>query len=199
MWSKGAHVVLRYVEPVGVVGALPMTVLADAGVVTVLYMAGGSTCAWPTVDGRPVRDLPLDARWTGEWGWAEREWHGRGILIVHREGNGFSLWHFLNDDGSFAGWYVNLEQPWVRTELGFDTRDHTLDLWVEPGGEWRWKDEDELESAVASDWYSRAEADAIRAEGERVLAEWPFPTGWEGWRKPEGWEPAKLPPRWDAV
>jgi|1186.fasta_scaffold88321_1 hypothetical protein len=199
MWSKHSHVVLRYVEPVGVVGALPMTVLADAGVVVVLYMAGGATCAWPTVDRRPVRDLPLDERWGGEWDWAERQWQGRGLLIVHREGNGYALWHFLDDDGSFAGWYVNLERPWVRTGRGFDTRDHTLDLWVEPDGEWRWKDEDELESAVAHHWYSPAEADTIRAEGERVLAEWPFPTGWEDWREPDGWEPAKLPPGWDAV
>jgi hypothetical protein len=199
MWSKGSQVIVRYVEPVGVVGALPATVLADAGVVVVLFVAGGATCAWPTVNGRPARELPLEERWSGEWGWAEREWRGPGLLIVHREGNGFALWHFVNEDGSFAGWYVNLERPWVRTELGFDTRDHTLDVWVDANGGWRWKDEDELESAVAHGWFSRAEADTFRAEGERVVAEWPFPTGWEDWREPEGWEPATLPPGWDAV
>jgi hypothetical protein len=199
MWSKGAHVVLRYVEPVGVVGALPTTVLADAGVVVVLYMAGGATCAWPTVDGRPIRELSLEDRWSGRWGWAEREWHGPGLVIVHREGNGYALWHFVDEDGAFAGWYVNLERAWVRTDLGFDTRDHTLDAWVEPNGDWRWKDEDELESAVEHGWYTREEAETFRAEGERVLAQWPFPTGWEDWREPEGWEPATLPAGWHAL
>ena len=43
------------------------------------------------------------------------------------------------------GWYVNLQLPFRRTELGFETMDLVLDLIVDPDGSWRWKeDEDEL-------------------------------------------------------
>ena len=199
MWSKGSHIVLRYVEQSGVVSAFPLTVLADAGVVLVLYLAGGATIAWPTVDGRPIREAPLADSWTGTWGSALRTWHGPGLLIVHRAGNAYALWHFVDEAGEFSGWYVNLERAWERTELGFDTRDHTLDLWVEPSGEWIWKDEDELESAVAHGHYGPEEAETFRAEGERVIAQWPFPTGWEDWREPDGWVPAELPEGWDSI
>ena len=30
--------------------------------------------------------------------------------------------------------------------------------------------------------FTSQDVTAIRAEGERVLAEWPFPTGWEEWQ-----------------
>ena len=36
--------------------------------------------------------------------------------------------------------------------------------------------------AVRYGHHTAADAAAFRAEGERVLAEWPFPTGWEDWR-----------------
>ena len=48
-----------------------------------------------------------------------------------------------------------------------------------PDGTYRWKDEDELEQAAA---LGIVDAAAVRAEGQRVLEEWPFPTGWEDWR-----------------
>ena len=44
-----------------------------------------------------------------------------------------------------------------------------------------------------------ASADAIRAEGERVTGERPWPTGSENWRPPSGWEPLSLPHDWDAA
>lgn len=200
MWSKGSHVVLRYVEPRhGAVGAYPMTVLADGGIAVVLYLAGGATIAWPAVNGRPIREAGLEERYTASWSWQARPWEGRGLLIVHREGNDYAIWHFVEDDGTFASWYVNLERDWQRTELGFDTRDHTLDLWVDPDGSWRWKDEEELEAAVQHGHHTREEADTFRAEGERVIAQWPFPTGWEDWLEPDGWEAAALPDGWDSV
>ena len=42
-------------------------------------------------------------------------------------------------------------------------------------------------------------AAAIRAEGERVMAEQPWPTGWEHWRPPPQWEPLPLPEGWNVV
>ena len=89
------------------------------------------------------------------------------------------IYHFWRDGGELEHWYVNFERPLRRTPLGFDTFDEKLDLIVRPDGRYRWKDEDELEQAAAA---GLLDAAAVRAEAARVLAEWPFPTGWEDWR-----------------
>jgi hypothetical protein len=70
---------------------------------------------------------------------------------------------------------------------------------VQPNGTWHWKDEDELEEAVGLGIWTAAEASAIRAEGERVIAAAPWPTGWEDWRPPAAWGPLGLPRDWHVV
>jgi hypothetical protein len=55
------------------------------------------------------------------------------------------------------------------------------------GAVWSWKDEATLEAWVEKGRFTEAEARAIRAEGERVLAAWPFPTGWEDWTPDPSW------------
>ena len=77
--------------------------------------------------------------------------------------------------GSDAGhrrllkYFVNLEEPYRRTEVGFDTQDHTLDVEITPDLAWRWRDEAELENHVTEGFYTAALAVAVRAEGQRVI------------------------------
>jgi hypothetical protein len=49
-------------------------------------------------------------------------------------------------------------------------------------GTWRWKDEDDFAEAQRLGVFTPAETARVRAEGERVLAARPWPTGWEQWR-----------------
>ena len=100
---------------------------------------------------------------------------------------------------AFERWYVNLERPLVRSAVGFDLDDLFLDLLVEPDRSHRWLDEDELEQALEAGLLTTEDAAAARAEGERVLAEWPFPTGWENFRPESRWELPELPAGWDVV
>jgi len=96
-------------------------------------------------------------------------------------------------------WYVNLQTPTVVRDDRVDTTDQALDIVVSPSGEWRWKDEDELDEAVELGIWTEREAAVIRAEGERVLEARPWPTGWESWRPPEAWGPLGLPRDWHVV
>jgi uncharacterized protein len=137
-------------------------------------------------DGRRLR-IPAD-EWTLEPGTTSRE-----ALALTRPGAAHSIYLFW-DDGRFSHWYVNLEEPLRRNAVGFDTFDHKLDLIVEADGAWRWKDEDELEEAARR---GILDAAAVRAEGERVLAAWPFPTGWEAWRPDPAWPVPQLPAGWE--
>lgn len=60
---------------------------------------------------------------------------------------------------------------------------------------WAWKDEDDFAEAQALGILDPAAA-AIRAEGETVIAERPWPTGWEEWRPDPAWTPPPLPDGW---
>jgi predicted RNA-binding protein associated with RNAse of E/G family len=120
----------------------------------------------------------------------------RDQICVARPGRAHSVYVFWDDDGQVEHWYVNFEQPLRRTLVGFDTFDEKLDLIVRTDGSYRWKDEDELEQAAAA---GLLDADEVRAEAQRVLEEWPFPTGWEDWRPDPSWPRPRLPQGWDHV
>ena len=109
-----------------------------------------------------------------------------------------SVWLFWDDDGAFRNWYVNLERPHVWHAGGCDTRDTLLDVVCDAPRLWRWKDEDELEVAVAVGAMTRDDANGVRAEGERIAAaierwESPFADGWERWRADPTWQAPELP------
>jgi predicted RNA-binding protein associated with RNAse of E/G family len=83
--------------------------------------------------------------------------------------------------------------------------DHLLDIVISPDrSEWRWKDEDEFQEAVAIGVYSTEKARAIRAEGEGVIGRLetgksPFWDSWEKWSPPAGWGIPALPAGWDKI
>ena len=129
---------------------------------------------WELVDGRTSRDQ----------------------VCVARRGRAHSIYLFRGDDGALEHWYVNFERPLRRTPLGVDTFDEKLDLIVRPDGSSVWKDENELEQAAAA---GLLDAAAVRSEAARVLAEWPFPTGWEDWRPDPSWPVPELPDGWERV
>jgi Protein of unknown function (DUF402) len=123
----------------------------------------------------------------------------RPQLRITRRGDPFSVFLFQHEDGSLRGWYVNLERPQRRTGLGFDYEDELLDVWVPSGGPPELLDEDELAEAVQRGFVTTERAAEIQATAEGILANPPWPTGWEEWRPEPGWQIPVLPPRWDTV
>ena len=189
--TVGETLVLRYWKGGDPVGALPARVVSTDG--PVAWVAPGTPVQWPGVGGRMIREASLEERFRGPWHSVGLAWQGDGVLIVGRPGRAHSIWLFRGE----SGWYVQLEQPWHPWRLGFDTEDHALDVLAQPDGSWYWKDEDELETAVQVGFFTPDQAAAIRGEGEAVVAEWPFPTGWEDWRPDPTWPLPALPDDWD--
>ncbi|HEY2777624.1 MAG TPA: DUF402 domain-containing protein [Gaiellaceae bacterium] len=126
-------------------------------------------------------------------------WEQTHVLRFMREGDGHTVELFWDTEWSFLGWYVNLQAPLIIRGHRFDTTDWALDVWVEPDGAWRWKDEDDFARAQELGVFDADEAARIRAEGERVIAAQPWPTGWEDWRPPGDWKPLELPAGWHVV
>src|SRR5262249_37613383 len=71
----------------------------------------------------------------------------------------------------FNGWYVNLEAPFVRTEIGVDTTDNSLDLVIAPDFTWRWKDEQLTQPLEDMEVFTRANTEAFYAVGRAVIAD----------------------------
>jgi len=186
LWKPGDVVVWRDTWRGQIFGLSPLRVVADGPAATALYLAEGTSF---TFHGWPWGEHPYDGK----------RWTGHGVLILHRHGTAHAIWHFWRgEERRFAAWYVNLQAPFVRDGHAFDSHDHELDLVVRPDGSWQWKDEEALQDWVRRGRFTEEEVTEIRAEGERVLAEWPFPTGWEEWEPDPSWPVPELRDDWDA-
>lgn len=138
-------------------------------------------------------------------GWAQgtaptdHVWERTHSLRFMRSGDAHTIEVHWNESWEPLCWYVNLQAPLRVEGSRFDTTDQALDIVVDPDGAWAWKDEDELAALVALGAFDEALAAEIRAEGERVIAAKPWPTGWEAWRPPPEWTPLALAEDWDVV
>ncbi|HEX5918126.1 MAG TPA: DUF402 domain-containing protein [Nocardioides sp.] len=154
---------------------------------------------WKPADGRSTREVPLAERFTVALAPVISRWQGGGVLRIAPTGRPWSVWLFWEDDGAFAGHYINLELPHRRSDGETATRDLTLDLWLEPGGVLWLKDADEVEAAVACGRYSVDTAAEIRAVAEWARHElveggdWPLDAEWTTWRPPTDWTVPALP------
>ena len=159
------QVLFRFVWPWRVFSAIPATVVELTPARTALWIAPGTRVRWPS--GQRVAIAELRA---GEWAHEEAEWYG-GRLMLHERDAAHSVYVQWGRTGEFLGWYVNLEEPWRETALGFDTTDHLLDIWIDPDRSWRWKDEDHLAEAVEVGLFTREQADGVRAKGNAQSSE----------------------------
>ena len=165
----------------------PVIVVRDEPGLLVSYLA----------EGAPFRFPP--GRWptpSGLHPWHGRScWQGHGTLMLQRPGEMHAIWHFWEGpERRFAGWYVNLQRPFRRTDVGYDTQDLELDIWIPHGGAWEWKDEAVLDQRVREGRFTAAQMDDVRAEGRRIAGELDAGRRWwdEAWAE---WSPD---PDWPA-
>lgn len=166
-------------------------VVEDSPSLLALYMPGGSPLAY-------AEDF-----FGAPHPWSSRSrWEGYGVLQLQRPGNMHAVWIFWHGDTrEFHGWYVNLQEPFRRTERGFDTQDLELDIVVELDGSWRYKDDEMLETWVERGRWREPEISAIRREGAAIAAEleagrrW-WSDDWASWEPDPGWKMPALPGDW---
>jgi hypothetical protein len=174
----------------------------DRGLLT-WTAAGSEVMHRTTLTGESIRKMSLRERDITASMLSPRTWRDHHVLILTPPAEAYSIWWFFDIEGTFEGWYVNLEAPGRRWSGGLDIMDHALDMWVEPDLSWEWKDEDELAERIDHpSYWTAAEADAIRAAGERLIpvieaGSYPFDGTLIDFRPDPQWEPSTLPPYWD--
>jgi hypothetical protein len=200
-WTPGQDVVERFLRPDGTIGQhYPLRVVSDDGRSLLGWLPAGTPIVGSRlVDGRSMRELPLDQRFRLPRAQFRDRWRDTSTLRLITDGQWSSVWWFFGPAGEFTGWYANLEIPLGRTETGPDRIDGILDLVVGPDGEWSWKDEDEADAAVDAGRLTVEHLDTLRAEGERLigLAEagaFPFDGTWTDFRPDPAWPAPSLPP-----
>jgi hypothetical protein len=202
--QPGETVVLRYLTRDGRPGMCwPAVAVEDRDDLLALWIPEGATYKqWrlqrPSGDA-PEGTPPLRTLVDGEW--------RRDTLRLMFPGAHHSIW--LSWDRTeagraFHGYYVNLEEPFRRTSVGFDTNDHALDVVVAPDLTWTWKDEDELERRAQSGIYYPDFAARVRAEGERAIAileerRFPFTGDYVDWAPEPSWGIPGLLDGWDTA
>jgi hypothetical protein len=142
----------------------PVVVVRDEPELLATYTAEGTPFTFPPGE-FPTPD--------GRHPWHGRErWQGHGVLMLQRPDEAHAIWVFWQGpEREFAGWYVNLQEPFRRTERGYDTQDLELDIWLPAEGGWEWKDADVLDDRIREGRYTADQVEATWAEGRRVVAE----------------------------
>ena len=186
MWTEGQVVIRREVLNDGRAWLeVPVIVVRDTDELLATFIAQGAPFRfppgpWPAPHGRHP--------WHGK-----AHWHGHGVLMLQRPGEAHAIWLFWRGARrTFAGWYVNIQEPFRRTATGFDTQDLELDIWIPLDRPWEWKDEELLERRVEEGRFTAEQVVEIRAEGARIAYEldagrrW-WDESWAGWRPDPVW------------
>jgi hypothetical protein len=220
----GEAITLRYVghhdgvtrDRPGLLMAMPHIVVQDDDEALVLWMPTGSRRHYADMADRArviepdlwrldtVRIMPKDAPYSVMLFWRTPEPIGvdpqTNELIQQR----LELRHGQAGPDArreFLGWYVNLEARYVRTAIGVDTTDNSLDVVIAPDRTWRWKDEDHNQNLIDLGTYTEAEIAQFYEDGKDALARledgaFPFDGAYVDWTPAPHWEIPEAHPEW---
>jgi hypothetical protein len=200
-WLSGENATLRGVGS-KVFWAYPTIVIRDTPYLIALYMPSG--VLGKDTDHRPTPQELLS--FSEKINIVDCEWNRTDVLFLIVPGDSFSTYlMWKTGTKNIDCWYINLQEPIQRTEIGFDTMDNFLDVVVNPDmTEWKWKDKDEFEEARKVGFYSNEKAHEIWAEGKKAIRlvtteRRSLYEKWKNWQTNPEWEIPKLSPFWDKV
>jgi predicted RNA-binding protein associated with RNAse of E/G family len=133
---------------------------------------------------------------------ADSTWTSDTLRLMYPQ-RAHSVWLSWDPRGAFRGYYVNLEEPFRRTPIGFDTNDHQLDIVVTPELRWSMKDEDVVSERERDGSFSSAFVAELRREATRIVEQIqrhaaPFDGSWLAWRPDGSWPTPLLQAGWDT-
>ncbi|NQW19247.1 MAG: DUF402 domain-containing protein [Chloroflexi bacterium] len=210
-FEPGDHVAVRNVFMGRVQSVFPTIVVTDTPELVVTWLPVGTPVLNGVTDPEAENDdgkghLSAETMAAKSWTMASRNWHTAGTLTVKAPHSMWSLWVFWEPRmSSIQGWYINIDAPYKRTLLGFDTWDMFLDVVVQPDRKtWQYKDEDEFAEAIEAGIFSEFEAEKVRdtaAQALKIVVEnrHPFSDVWANWRPDVLWDIPQIPRNWEVI
>ncbi|MCZ6539955.1 MAG: DUF402 domain-containing protein [Chloroflexi bacterium] len=203
-FQPGDHIAIRNVFRGRVQTVFPSIVVTDTPELIATWTPVGTTVVNGVSGG--AAHLSVEVMAAKSWEMVSRKWRISGTLRLKSPRAMWSLWLFWEKDMvDLRAWYINIDAPYRRTPLGFDTWDMFLDVVVTPDRKsWRYKDEDEFAEAIAAGLFTDEEAGAVRVAAAQALEivkadRPPFDSTWASWRPDPLWEMPELPEGWDEV
>lgn len=141
---RGIHVTDSGAEPPVIADVKPALVAHDSAELVAMWVLAGTH----TKMSRPVDPAQPKPWRIGEWELVDAVWSRWNALFLVDPDAWHATWVWWTPDWRFLGWYVNFQEPLIRTERGFDHRDLQLDIVVQPDRNWRLKDEDDLARSI---------------------------------------------------
>ena len=177
--------------------AYPSVCVQDDGDQLVTFLPAGTHFGFPSTGDFPAGEHPWKAA-------GHQFWNGHGLLAIHWADVDHAVFVFWRGENRERDcWYFNLQDAPRRTEIGFDTLDHELDLvWKADAPSWEWKDVEEFAATGESRYPGRVHE--IQAEGDRVAKaldageRW-WDEAWEHWTPDPAWPVPVLPANWQDV
>lgn len=179
--------------------AVAVRVVEDSDDLLATYIQEGAPFAyedevtWPTPTGRHP------------W-WPRPRWVGHGMLMLQRPGDAYAVWHFWSGpDRAFHCWYLNVQEPFRRTTIGYDTQDLELDVVMLGDLTWSLKDEEQLDEHVRTGRHSAATVERVRELGKEITAMLDARDFWwdldlRHWRPPPSWAPPEsVAEQWQSL
>jgi hypothetical protein len=210
-FQPGDHITLRNVFRGRVQTVFPSILVADTPELIATWLPLGTPVLNGVSDTSADDDggkghLSAETMAAKSWTMAPRNWHTAGTLRLKNPRSMWSLWVFW-DPGmtEVRGWYINIDAPYKRTRLGFDTWDMFLDVVVQPDRKsWRYKDEDEFAEAIETGLFTDREAEEVRATAAQALETIkanrpPFDDIWSKWRPDILWDTPTIPDDWEEI
>ena len=207
-WSPGEVMVIQELWRGRLWAARPVTVVHDAGDALALWCPKGTVRKVPVMP--PSRTPPASRpEWFADlfircdWDLADSVWDVSNLWLL-REGDWHAVWVSYLETGEHWGWYVNLQEPFRRSERGIQTMDLMLDILVDGDRAWRWKDEADFEMLVTHQLWDAESVSSVRREAAKVIGKVergdpPFDRTWLEWRPEDVWPPPRLPEGWDRL
>ncbi|WP_198397370.1 DUF402 domain-containing protein [Brevibacterium antiquum] len=200
-WQPGSQILWTYVNPdfPGLLDQRPVTVVADDDRHLAVWLAPGSRMLHQVIaDGSPIRSLEGSDRFMAPRAQAIRDWAGAGILAVFQPEIMYSVWLFETESGLRDSYYINIEVPYVRTDVGIETSDLVLDVVASADGSYRYKDEDELAFAHEAGLFSGSDVAEIRQAAANAVDDvtawrFPFDAGYQTFQPHPDWPIPSLP------
>lgn len=202
-FQRGDHTLLTFdrAQPARTELILPVTVVDDSPDQTVVYLAAGTpTQKLVLADGSsPPRETPYSELALKERVPGKSIWIRTNVLICWQPDWTWDVRLMWDVESlEFQRWYINIQDRVRRTDTGFRTTDHFLDIVIKPDYGLTLKDEDEFGDAVKLGMYTDDEAANIRDSLDNAIKHvevqgWPFGTGLEEFTPDKDWNLPGLP------